>query len=160
MSHWLFVLRNINKWKVYICCCCVICICLHILVRQSNIVGSGNNPMSSAMYVGMLLRLESLSLLWSAFVLRLYTKENQNCKYQNLFRFLCWTVFFLCLRPLSCMPKFANVWIVHSWLLLRFSLTLIISGFAKRQKKKNMNHTFFIIKGNTKTKDSHWLCSF
>jgi hypothetical protein len=64
----------------YIFCCCVICICLHILVRQSNIVGSGNNPMSLAMYVGMLLRLESLSFLWSAFVLRLYTKENQNCK--------------------------------------------------------------------------------
>jgi hypothetical protein len=33
---------------------------------------------------------------------------------------------FVCLPPVSCVPKCCQcLWIVHSWLLLRFSLTYI-----------------------------------
>jgi sterol desaturase/sphingolipid hydroxylase (fatty acid hydroxylase superfamily) len=34
-------------------------------------------------------------------------------------------VFFVCLRPVSCVPIVASDWIDHSGLPLRFSLTLI-----------------------------------
>ena len=122
-------------------CCCVICICLHILVRQSNIVGSGNNPMSSAMYVGMLLRLESLSLLWSAFVLRLYMKENQNCKYQNLFRFLCWTVFFCVFVLCLVCPS-----LPMSGFLIAASVFSNVNYFRickKKEKEKYEPHIFY-----------------
>jgi hypothetical protein len=45
----------------------------------------------------------------------------------HLSSFLCCVVFlcFACIRPMSCVPNVASVWIVRSWLPLRFSLTFI-----------------------------------
>ena len=56
----------------------------------------------------------------------------------HLFSFLCYIFCFVCLRHVSCVPNVASVsglfildcpfgflWIVHSWLPLRFSLTFI-----------------------------------
>ena len=48
----------------------------------------------------------------------------------HLFSFLCCLFCFVCLCFVSCAQCCMCMWIVHSWLTLRFSLTLIYHGMS------------------------------
>lgn len=48
----------------------------------------------------------------------------------DLYVVLC-CLCFVCLRSLSCSAHLARIWIDNSWLLLRFSLTFILSKFLQ-----------------------------